>query len=348
VHNARVFLRQHVLVMFAAVSTGFAVTGTSASARHHCVVPSVKRDSLKVAETQLRVARCKAGRITGPHNGLVTVESPHPGRLEKIGAKVSLALKHQAPAPAPAPVTPAVASPTPLGIPGNWNLILDSEFNGPSLNTSLWQTGWFGRGVTAGADPNEEADCYSPGNVTLPGDNTLHLNVTAVPSTCGGYTEPYTGALITTNPDDGRGPGFQYTYGVLEARVFIPSAGTLLADWPGVWATGQSWPTDGEDDVMEGLMGLACATFHDPSDIGIHTRVCDKSITPGWHTFSSNWQPGQVTYYYDGVPIDIVSSGVTSSPMYLILDNTVRWGDPLDTTADAMQVQYVRVWQAAS
>ena len=84
----------------------------------------------------------------------------------------------------------------------------------------------------------------------------------SAPSTCGGVTRPYTGAMITTNPARGRGGGFQYTYGVLEAKVYLPADGSLIANWPGVWANGQTWPVDGEDDLMEGLQGLACWSFH--------------------------------------------------------------------------------------
>ena len=52
----------------------------------------------------------------------------------------------------------------------------------------------------------------------------MNLDVTGASSECGGVTEPYTGAMVTTNPRDGRGSGgFQYTYGFLEARVNIPA-----------------------------------------------------------------------------------------------------------------------------
>ena len=40
----------------------------------------------------------------------------------------------------------------PLGIPGRWYLVFDDEFGGP-LNTSNWNVGWFGSGMTAGVQP---------------------------------------------------------------------------------------------------------------------------------------------------------------------------------------------------
>ncbi len=232
------------------------------------------------------------------------------------------------------------SAPQPTGVAGNWNLVLNSQFNGPALPAD-WQTGWFGNGVTNSVNQREQ-DCYSPSNVSLPGDGSVHLAVTATASTCGGTTKPYTGAAITTNPSDGRsGSGFQYTYGVVEARVYIPASGTKIANWPAVWADGQSWPADGEDDLMEGLGGTACWHFHDP--VG-GPGGCAGTVKPGWHTFASAWQPGSVTYYYDGIKVGKITTGITSAPMYLILDDTVAAGQSETTTA--MRVQYVRVWQS--
>ncbi len=233
----------------------------------------------------------------------------------------------------------------PTGITGSWNLALDSEFDGASLNTSVWQTGWFNSTGTSGPINSSETACYSPSNVSFPGDGAMHLNVTHTASTCGGAKEPWTGAVVTTNPNDGRGSGgFQYTYGVVEARVYVPADGNGIANWPAVWSDGQSWPNDGEDDVMESINNKVCSTFHDP--LGA-PHVCLKTgaVTPGWHTFASDWEPGSVTYYYDGQNVGSVTTGVTSSPMYLVLDNTVDATDFSNNVADSMQVQYVRVWQ---
>ena len=237
----------------------------------------------------------------------------------------------------------STTAPEPVGVPGAWNLVLDSEFDGSSLNTNVWRAGWYGTGITD--SPGDGGICQSSNNVTFPGDGTMHLNVTATSSTCqNGETFPYTGALIDSNPEDGRSSGgFQYTYGVVEARIYLPADGSQIAGWPAFWADGQTWPNDGEDDIMEGLSGEVCFHFHD--ELG-GPGSCDTALTPGWHTFASDWQPGSVTYYYDGKDVGSITSGITSAPMYLIVSN----GDPLDATnmeADSMQVQYVRVWDAS-
>lgn len=234
------------------------------------------------------------------------------------------------------------AAAQPRGVHGAWRLVLNSTFTGHRL-PARWRPGWFGNGVTAPVNGYEQ-DCYSPRNVVVSG-GSLRLDVTATPSSCHGATKPYTGAAVTTDPHDGRsGPGFQYTYGVLQAKVFIPAAGgSPIANWPAVWTDGQSWPADGEDDIMEGLSGQACFHFHDPAG---GPGACDGRIVPGWHTFASDWQPGSVSYYYDGRYVGRIATGITSAPMYIVLDNTVAPGEARITTAASMRVAYVRVWQA--
>ncbi len=217
--------------------------------------------------------------------------------------------------------------------------MLDSEFTGPTLPPD-WRANWFGRAVPM--NPNE-IDCYSPNDLTFPGDGTLNLVVSSQASTCAGITEPYTAALINTNPADGRsGPGFQYTYGAVEARIYLPGDNGKIADWPGFWADGQNWPSTGEADLLEGLGGSACWSFHNAQGL---RNGCVATIKPGWHTFASDWEPGSLTYYYDGVEVGSLTTGITSSPMYLVLDNDVHSNEASVTEPDAEKVQYVRVWQ---
>ena len=233
------------------------------------------------------------------------------------------------------------AVPAPAGIPGNWKLELDSEFGLGHL-PSGWRNGWLTRGVTAPVNASELA-CYSPANASFPGDGTMHLSVTAQWSRCGGVSRPYTGAIVTTNPADGRiTPGFTYTFGVLQARVYVPAGAAGIADWPAVWTDGQNWPRDGEDDLIEGINGAACFHFHDP--LG-RQGGCVQGFTAGWHTFASDWRPGLVTYYYDGRRVGSVSTGVTAAPMYIVLDNTVSAHGRATAAPASIRVQYVRVWQ---
>ncbi|HCU94302.1 MAG TPA: hypothetical protein DHU96_16925 [Actinobacteria bacterium] len=70
---------------------------------------------------------------------------------------------------------------------------------------------------------------------------------------------------------------------------------------------------------------------------------------PAFWADGQNWpQDGEIDVMYDGHPVGTVKSGVTSDPMYLILNNatTHRYGIPVQVPA-TMGVDHVRVWQHA-
>jgi hypothetical protein len=222
----------------------------------------------------------------------------------------------------------------------------DDEFTqDTSLNRTWWTPGWFGTGTTG-----LNGTCLSSSNVQL-GTGTpnfgpdLNLWMEPFASRCGGKgRSKYTGALISSNPQDGVAghTGFQQTYGYFEADIYLPPApGGTIANWPAWWMDGQSWPQDGEIDVVEGLGGHACFHFH--FSVNGAPGGCVGSYS-GWHTFGVDWEPGSITWYYDGVQVGQVTSNVTSSPMYMILDDGQgSYGGSTVLPVD-MQVSYVRVW----
>jgi beta-glucanase (GH16 family)/transcriptional regulator with XRE-family HTH domain len=319
----------------------------SASKKHHVPTSKTHKLAAPVAPSNTAAARSGAATASPASPSASTVATA--ATANPIASTVATASTAN-------PITGTVATAStanpsastalsPVGIPGAWNVALDSEFSGTSLDTSIWRPGWFGSGTTGPVDRTHEAACYSPNNVTFPGDGSVHLKVTGSPSSCNGVTEPYTGSLISSNPHDGRASGgFEYTYGALEARVYIPAAsGNQVANWPAVWTDGQSWPTTGEDDLMEGLSGgQACFHFHSTAG---GPGTCVAGAYTGWHTFASDWEPGSVTYYYDGVKVGQITTGITASPMYIVLDNTVASANPALSKAADLQVAYVRVWQ---
>lgn len=227
----------------------------------------------------------------------------------------------------------------PAGVGGSWNLVFNDSFTGSSLDTSKWSTGWFGSGVTRAVDSNEIA-CYDPANVSE-GNGELDLSMTQQSTSCGGATQPYDGAAVTTNGK------FEFTYGFVEVRAWLAGNGSTVYDWPQIWLDGQSWPTDGEIDILEGLGGGACYHWHGPPDGTGYGGCASGTFTGGWHTFGMDWEPGIVTYYYDGNEVGSVTnatSQITADPMYLILIASTSAGSVTQAPVTE-RFSYVRVWQ---
>ncbi len=249
-----------------------------------------------------------------------------------------LVFGHQGPHTSQSGGTP-VPSPTPMptGVPGDWTLKFDDEFNGTSLNTAKWSIGWYGSGITSPVSSLED-DCYDPAQVSE-GGGALSLSLVQKRENCGGQQD-YAGGLVTTMDK------FNFTYGLIEARVWLPGVPGnpgQVANWPGVWTDGKNWPEDGEIDIAEGINGRVCAHFHDAARPGGIGAGCPGgNYANGWHTFAADWEPGRITYYYDGVDIGSVTSGITSAPMFVILDYAAQYPAQAPAT---MKVAYVRVWQ---
>jgi beta-glucanase (GH16 family) len=245
----------------------------------------------------------------------------------------------------------ATSSAQPNGVPGTWTLIFDDEMNGTALDTTKWSTGWFGTGITSGVAASED-DCYDPVQV-VEANGELDLNLIAKQEQCGGTTKDYATGFVTTNGL------FSYAYGFVEARIWLPGSGSIV-DWPSFWQDGQDWPANGELDVLEGLSGSACAHWHGPTGDGTGygpnggSGCPGGTFTGGWHTFGADWEPGIVTWYYDGQSIGCVESAgsdcggqshdatITGDPQYLILGLGV--GSPAVAPA-TQRNDYVRVWQ---
>ena len=162
-------------------------------------------------------------------------------------------------------------APLPVGDPGTWKLTFDDEFGGTGLDTSKWSDLWFG-----GTSMN--GGTISPANVTE-SNGVLSLEMTS----------GNVGALVSSNPSGGASPGFQFTYGFTEARIWFPGNGTTVDNWPAFWTDGQSWPADGESDIFEGL-GTATSNYHSNSGAN-NSNTIPGTWAAGWHTLGSIASP---------------------------------------------------------
>jgi beta-glucanase (GH16 family) len=227
--------------------------------------------------------------------------------------------------------------PSPVGIAGRWKLILDDEFAGPSLRSTLWSPSRFagGSGIAAGFGA-ADLECFDSSQVHVTAEG-LALRLTARRSTCAGRSRPYASAVVSSAGK------WSYTYGFVEVRAWLPG-GRAIDDWPAIWAVGSVWPRDGELDIVEGLGGRACWHFHNLT--GSPGGCARRMLASGWHTFGADWEAGSVTWYYDGRRVGELRAGVTDAPMSLIIDLAAGGNDPGPLIAPAvLRVRYVRVWQ---
>ena len=202
---------------------------------------------------------------------------------------------------------------------GCLKISLDDEFNGNTLPPG-WVTNWFG-----GNGPVNHLECssYNSSNVSV----------------SGGYLHLGTYSIVSSNPE--AGGGFQFTYGTVEWRAYLPALSSNpseIANWPALWVDGQHWPADGEFDVVEGLHGSAM--WHIPTD---GNPGGQDGGGPGWHTFGVSWtSAGTVTFYHDGQQTGQVNNVPNNQPMYLIMGN--QCGSSTQQSGTDMLVDWVRVW----
>ena len=180
-----------------------------------------------------------------------------------------------------------------------------------------------------------ELECFDPANVTVSG-GALNLSLIRQPHSCGGRVRPYSGGMVNT---DGK---FQFTYGLLQARIWLPGRGGQISNWPAFWTDGQNWPRDGEIDVLEGLGGKAC--WHFINRAAVRGNCVAGTFYDGWHTFGADWEP----------PVDHLllrrpcrgadQVGVTHAPMYLILSLAATLSTVVRSGRRRSRFSYVTLW----
>lgn len=255
-----------------------------------------------------------------------TTAAPAPAQAAPPAAAPAPAAVQAAPAPALA--VASTGGPAPLGVPGNWSLAFNDDFNGAGLDTNKWAACWFAPGC---GTMNKVST--SPANVSVSNGN-LVLNLASATS----------GALVSSNPRGGAGTGYQFTTGYVEARIKFPGNANGLYNWPAFWSTGQSWPATGENDIAEVLKAKMTVNYHSTSGAQNQGGVGGNWANE-YHTFGLHRMAGSSDVYFDGVKVKSYPTNDGNAPQYLVLNVGASSTNPAYGPASQVLVDYVRAWQ---
>jgi len=236
------------------------------------------------------------------------------------------------------------------------NAIFSDDFTGATLSTN-----WVALSRHGDYD-NNELECYLPANVFLTGAG-LAVTSLAATQTCGDSTHsPSTSAYTSGMLQWSR---FHFTYGTVEFKAKMPGG---QGTWPAVWLLGSDcqasnvltadnvgtcdWPNPGSEEiditeiinsdhvhVNQALIGGAVNT---------NCTAATSDVTQNFHVYRLVWTARSLVWTIDGAETCTLSSGVPSTPMFVIIDTAlggVAGSVSSATLPQTMNVAYITVTQ---
>ncbi len=232
-----------------------------------------------------------------------------------------------------------------------WKLVWGDDFDGApgaAVDGSKWTydsgPNWY----------NGELQDYTSGATNASLDGNGNLVIEARKEAREG--RQYTSARLKTEGKK------TFTYGRFEGRMKLPYGQGM---WPAFWMLGgNSWPANGEIDIMENLgrePSIAHGTMHGPGYSGADgpgesfTLPGGAKFSDDFHIFAIEWEPNAIRWYVDGelystkTPADTNGNQwVFDHPFFIILNLAVGgdWpGDPDETTVfpQQMLIDYIHV-----
>lgn len=227
-------------------------------------------------------------------------------------------------------------------------LVWSDEFTGPAgtpPDAAKWNFDLGGWG-----DSNGELENYVESAAL---DGKGHLAITARKEASGGKS--YTSGRIETFKK------YEFTYGLLEARIKVPSGAGL---WPAFWTLGReayvddaAWPGCGEVDVME-ILGQEPNVLYGTVHVEWEDQGIVHSPTPlsdAFHVYAMEWTADKIALQVDGKTYKTVKRTASrpwpfDRPNFILLNLAVggNWPGPPDASTRfpaQMLVDYVRVYQ---
>ena len=223
----------------------------------------------------------------------------------------------------------------------------DDEFNGSAFDTTQWVA--MNR---PGDSSNNELQYYLPTNVNL--SNGL-LNITSKSDNAvQGYS--YTSGMVQWE-------SFNFTYGTIEFRALMAGG---QGTWPAVWLLGTNcqqsnvnsadnvppcnWPEPGSDEIdITEILSSNHTQVNQEIHSGSNNAGCTAittDVSQNWHTYDLIWAPGSLTWQIDGVTTCHITSGVPTTPMFLIVNTAMGGaGGAVNggTLPQTLSLDYVRV-----
>jgi hypothetical protein len=226
--------------------------------------------------------------------------------------------------------------PSPIGIPGNWDLFFEDPFD--VFDERVWQPRYQWTPTVI----NDELQAYLPSAVSVH-DGRLHLTATATPANA----QPYTSGVITSYDK------FSFLYGAVEFRAKAPAGNGLLS---ALWMLPANHGYPPEIDVIEingGKPHQGHFGYHWPNGNGIGSDRSTSILrdqSGAFHTYAITWDPGLVVWYVDGFEVHRYQGPeVVTQEMYLLANLSIGgWvGSPdVSTPLPAeFEIDYIRVWQ---
>jgi beta-glucanase (GH16 family) len=259
--------------------------------------------------------------------------------------------------------TPAIAEviPQPFGTHGNWNLIFHDEFAGAALDQRKWVNCYLWDTLGCYKTNGSELEWYLPENVSV-GDGIIQLQGQQRSVTGGdGNNYNYTSGIISSgmeNYDPAITPRFAFQYGYVEMRAMVPAGQGF---WSAFWLLRADRVLPWEIDIFEVLGDqpqIANLTVHYPQPDGSTGQngdaVVGANLASGYHTYAIEWTADTIVWLIDGVERKRENNPahIPHDPMYLIANLAIggTWPGPPDATTvfpNALQIDYIRVWQPA-
>ena len=139
------------------------------------------------------------------------------------------------------------------------------------------------------------------------------------------------------------------TYGRYSIRFQSDSIPGYKTAWL-LWPDDDVWPAHGEIDFPEGNLDQNISAFaHWASSGGGQDAFSTSATYAAWHTATTEWAPGRITFILDGKVVGTSTRLVPGAPMHWVIQSETQLsgGAPADAAAGHIRVDWAAAWTYA-